>query len=90
MARQAVRAKHIMEICGWKISSDRMQFIIAKDGLQYYHMTLENALYDISQMEEKSVLQRIQPDLQNIVETLRQSRSEFIESIKGAVVLEIK
>lgn len=80
----------IMTIAGWTISADSRQYITSDGGQQFYFSSLEGALADIADLADKTALTKVQPDLHSVVETLRQSRSEFLNDIKNAITLEIK
>lgn len=81
-ARADARPKKVIEIAGTEIWQDERNWITKKGNFTYYFSTFENALFDIAQELEKSL---IKENLLDTVKTLKKSKEDFIKVLSKAI-----
>lgn len=80
-ARAESRPKKLMDILGWEIRVDERNYIITKENRTYYFSNLENALWDISQEEEKGKVR----NLETMVKDIKRIKEDFLKALSTAV-----
>jgi len=80
-------AKLILEVSGWKILADTMQFIVKKGDEEYYFTALEACLFDIVKMEgDKKLKDKGLMEIKDAIKILVKNKESMIEEINKALL----
>lgn len=82
-ARQEAKPKKIMEVLGWKIYVDERNYTTSKGNVNYYHMSLLNALLDIADMEQRDALKlKGYADLEKAINTVKTVNDHLVSELE--------
>jgi len=78
--------KVILEIAGWKILADNLQYTVKKGSEEYYFTDLSACLYDIVKMEgDKKLKDKGLMEVKDAIKILTKTKESLIEEIKNAL-----